>query len=232
MHWIDPNYLPRKDGIVERFLVNPHGEIDGLLLMDGLEVHVPPHLDAELRAAVQPGAAIAVFGVRPHGVEMISAVAIEAGPGRVIADNGPSKKEHGGHKADEAAGHKPEAKTPHPPMDAEGVVRRVLHGPKGEPRGVLLEDGRIVRVPPHDARERGAMMQPGARLAARGPSLTAHGVTVIEAKEVGATMASLQPVQPKPPKDGGKPHEAKPEKGGPHGAKPHDAKPPKLPKHA
>ncbi len=227
MHWIDPNHLPRTEGTVKRFLVNPHGEIDGLLLSDGLEVHVPPHLDAELRAAVQPGAAIAVFGVRPRGVEMISAVAIEAGPGRLIVDNGPPKKQHGGNETAEAAGHKPEAKAPHPPAEAEGLVQRVLHGPKGEPRGVLLEDGRIIRVPPHDAKERGALMQPGIRLAARGPGLTAHGVTVIDAKEVGATVASLQPVKPKPPKDGGKAHKTEP-----HEGKPHDAKPPKRPKHA
>jgi len=222
MHWIDPNYLPRVNGTVDRFLVNLHGEVDGLLLADGLEVHVPPHLDAELRAAVQPGAEIGVFSVRPHGVEVISAVAIEIGPGRLIADNGPPKKQHGGNETDATAGHRPEAKASHPPADAEGVVQRVLHGPRGEPRGILLEDGRIIRVPPHDAKERGAVMQPGARLAARGPGLTAHGVTVIDAKEVGATMASLQPVKPKPLKHGGKPHEAKP----------HDARLPKRPKHA
>jgi hypothetical protein len=197
MHWIDPSYLPQTDGTVERFLVNPHGEIDGLLLVDGLEVHVPPRLDAGLRAAVQPGTAIAVFGVRSHGVEMISAVAIKARPGCLIADNGPPKKKHDGHEADEAAGHKPEAKVFHPPMGAEGVVRRMLHGPKGEPRGVLLNDGRAIRVPPHSARER------------------------------GATMASLQPVKPTPLKDDGKPRAAKPEKGRPHGGKPHDAEPPK-----
>lgn len=194
MHGIDPNYLPRINGTVDRFLVNPHGEVDGLLLAGGLEVHVPPHLDVELRAAVQPGAAIGVFGVRPHGVEMIAAVAIEAGLGRLIVDNEPPKKERGSDDAGGTAGHKLKAKAAHSPMDAEGIVQRVLHGPKGEARGALLEDGRIIRMPPHDARKRGALMQSGSYLAARGPGLTAHDVTVIDAKEVGASMDSLQPV--------------------------------------
>ncbi len=29
MHWIDPDCLPEVKGTVERFLLNPHGEIDG-----------------------------------------------------------------------------------------------------------------------------------------------------------------------------------------------------------
>jgi len=29
MHWIDPDCLPETKGKVERFILNPHGEIDG-----------------------------------------------------------------------------------------------------------------------------------------------------------------------------------------------------------
>ncbi len=209
MHWIDPHYLPRINGVVDRFLINGHGEVDGLLLADGTEVHVPPHLDAELRAAAQPGAAIGVFGVRPQGVEMISAVAIEAGPGRLIADNGPPKRKHAGkgHANDDEGGHAPHAKPHRPQMEAEGTLQRVLYGPKGEARGALL--------------------QPGATLAARGPGVTVDGLQVVDAKEVGATLASLQPVRPKPPKDGSKP------KGGKHlGGKQRHGEDHKAPKHA
>ncbi len=99
-------------------------------------------------------------------------------------------------------------------MEVEGTVQRVLHGPKGEARGALLQDGRIVRLPLHDAKDRGALLQPGAALAARGPGLSVDGAVVIDAKEVGATLGSLEPVKPKPPK-GGK--HGKPKHGQPHG---------------
>ncbi len=191
MHWIDPDHLLKIEGTVDRFLINPHGEIDGILLTGGMEVHVPPHLSGEVRIAVKPGARITVFGVRPPHAEMIAAVAIEAGPGKRIVDNGPPKKEHGGPKHG--------AKPQHAPMDAEGIVRRSLHGPKGETRGALLEDGRIIRVPPHEAKDRESLLQAGARLAARGPGLTVDGATVIDAKELGASAASLNPVKPKKP---------------------------------
>ncbi len=197
MHWIDPDHLPKTEGTVDRFLINPHGEIDGILLAGDMEVHVPPHLSSEIRAAVKPGAAITVYGVRPRHAEMIAAVAIGAGAGQRIVDSGPPKEKHGEHGKKKHGRLKHDASAPHAPMEAEGTVRRSLHGPKGETRGALLEDGRIIRVPPHEAKECEPLLQPGAHLAARGPGLTADGATVIDAKEIGASTASLMPMRPK-----------------------------------
>ncbi len=211
MHWIDPDHLPKTEGTVDRFLINPHGEIDGILLASDVEVHVPPHLSSEIRAVVKPGAAITVYGVRPRHAEMIAAVAIEAGSGQRIVDNGPPKEKHGGHDKKEHDRPKHDARAPYAPMEAEGTVRRSLHGPKGETRGVLLEDGRIIRIPPHEAQECEPLLRLGACLAARGPGLTVDGATVIDAKELGASAASLKPVRPKKPEGDGKrpkPHKA------------------------
>ncbi len=195
MHWLNPDHLPKVVGTVDRFLINLHGQIDGILLTDEMEVHLPPHLSDQVRAAVTPGSSISIFGVRPREAEMIVAVAIETGSGHRIVDNGPPKEKHGD-------------KPQHLSMEVQGVVQRSLHGPKGEARGALLEDGRIVRVPPHEARQREALLRPGARLAARGPGLTVNGATVIDAKELGTSMASLEPVTPKEPKDKEKPLKA------------------------
>jgi len=48
MHWLDPDYLPETAGKAAQFLINPHGEIDGLLLDDGTEIHTPPHLSDKI----------------------------------------------------------------------------------------------------------------------------------------------------------------------------------------
>ena len=57
MHWIDHDFLPDICGTVERFIVNRHGEVDGLVLIYDpdrfLFVHLPPHLGAEMTAAVR-----------------------------------------------------------------------------------------------------------------------------------------------------------------------------------
>jgi len=199
MHWLDPDYLPEVSGTFERFLINAHGDADGMILTDGTEVHVPPHMSAELCAAIRAGenTKVRVRGVRPRGGDLIVAVAIETADGKRIVDTGPPK----GHY-DEEEPHKHVPKPKREPMDdAEGIVRRLLHGPRGEARGALLEDGRIIRVPPHEAERMAYLLSPGQTLAVRGVGLALALGTVIEAREIGASMDDLHPIKPKKPKD-------------------------------
>jgi hypothetical protein len=195
MHWLDPDYLPEVSGTFERFLINPHGDADGMILADGTEVHFPPHMAAELCAAILPGDAIKVRSVRPRGGDLIAAVAIETADGKRIVDDGPPK----GHD-DEEKPHEHAAKLNREPMDAEGIVRRRLHGPKGEARGALLEDGRIIRVPAHEAEPIAHLLSPAQTLAVRGEGLALALGTVIEAREIGASMDDLRPLKPEKPK--------------------------------
>jgi hypothetical protein len=199
MHWIDPHHLSETNGTVDRFLINPHGDADGLLLTDGTEVHFPPHMSRLVLAALKPGGAVKVRGVRPRGADMVAAVSLETADGTKIIDQGPPKEDHdhkrdGDHKAD-----KKDAADVRKPLEVEGVVKRVLHGPKGEKRGVLLEDGRIVRIPPHMAESLHDKLAPGHKLAARGEGLTNALGTVVAAQEIGASLATLHPVEPKKP---------------------------------
>jgi hypothetical protein len=112
MHWIDPDYLPEVTGTVDQFLVNKHGEADGFLLTDGGEVHVPPHLSSRLLREVRPGGKVRVRGVRPRGVQMVAAVAIDTEKGRIL-DEGPDVRE------DDDAFERAE----HSPMSAQGCRR-------------------------------------------------------------------------------------------------------------
>lgn len=51
-------------GIVEELAKNKHGDIDGLLLKDGIVVKFPPHQGEELEALVKPGDEVRVAGRR------------------------------------------------------------------------------------------------------------------------------------------------------------------------
>jgi hypothetical protein len=211
MHWIDPDYLPEITGIVDQFLVNKHGEADGFLLTDGGEVHVPPHLSSRLLRDVRPGSEVRVRGVRPRGVKMVAAVAIDTAKGRIL-DEGPEVRED-----DDAF-----ERARHSPMRAEGVVKQAIHGPKGEKRGAVLEDGRIIRLPPHEAKRFSELLRKGARIAVHGDGATTSFGTVVEAREIGASAATVKPVEAKKPKHGpdhkGAVHDRK--RGGPkHGPK-------------
>jgi hypothetical protein len=126
---------------------------------------------------------------------MIAAVAIETADGRRIVDDGPSKDHEGEEKARKHA-----AKADRKPMQAEGVVQRALHGPKGEVRGALLEDGRMIRFPAHEAEGISELLYPGAHLAIRGEGLATEFGTVIEAREFGASDDNFRSFKPKKPK--------------------------------
>jgi hypothetical protein len=189
MHWIDPDYLPEVVGTIDLFLINKHGEADGFLMTDGCEVHVPPHLSPRLLREVRPGSEVRVRGVRPRAIAMIAAVAIDTAKGRLL-DEGPD------HRPDDDKFE--QAK--HAPMSVQGIVRQPIHGPKGEIRGAVLEDGRIIRLPPHEAERLSDLLITGRVIAAKGNSATTSFGTVIEAKEIGPSDDALKAVEAKKPK--------------------------------
>ena len=191
MHWIDPEYLPEITGTVDQFLVNKHGEADGFLLTDGGEVHVPPHLSSRLLRDVHPGSMVRVRGIRPRGVEMVAAVAIDTAKGRIL-DEGPDVREDDNDFE----------RAKHSPMSAQGVVKQVIHGPKGETRGAVLEDGRIIRLPPHEAERFTELLKKGAKISVNGDGATTSFGTVVEAREIGASADTMKSVGAKGPKHG------------------------------
>jgi hypothetical protein len=197
MHWLDPDRLPEHAADFERFLINAHGAADGMILSDGTEVHFPPHMSAALCAAIPAGEKqmVRIRGVRPRRGDVLAAVAIETVDGKRIVDNGPPKV----HEEKGKPG-KGEAKPKREPMRAQGNIRRLLHGPKGEVRGALLDNGTIIRVPAGEAERIAPLLSPGRMLAVRGEGLVLELGTVIEAREVGPSAEELQPLKPKKPK--------------------------------
>jgi hypothetical protein len=199
MHWIDPDHLPEAVRTVDRFLVNKHGEADGFLLTDGGEVHVPPHLSPLLLRDVRPGSEVRIRGVCPRGAGMIAAVAIDTGKGRVL-DQGPEQR------TDDSEFEKPKRA----PMSVQGIVKRPIHGPKGEARGAVLEDGRIIRLPPHEAERLLNLLLKGKKIVAHGEGATTSFGTVVEAKKIGASAAAMSLAAHKKPKH--RPERKKPKK--------------------
>ena len=59
----DPGQLPAIQGRVGQYSLTPRGDVDGLILADGTEVHMPPHLGTQFSGnlALLRGAA------RAHG---------------------------------------------------------------------------------------------------------------------------------------------------------------------
>jgi hypothetical protein len=197
MHWIDPDSLPEIAGTLERFVLNPRGEVDGFVMtgqtQSAILVHTPPHMGPEITSHIKPGDEVAVRGVRPRGVELIAAVAISNPNGRKIVDRGP-------HDHDEESAHH-RKKPDHKKSAVHGKVRLSLFGPIGELRGALLTDGTVIHVGPKEADKVTNLLAPGADLAVAGDALeTEHG-RVVHAREIGSRPGDLRPVKPEKLKD-------------------------------
>jgi len=170
----DPAQLPEFKGKVAQYTLSPRGEVDGLILADGTEVQVPPHLSSALVFSIKPGDQISIRGLKARAVPMIAAVTLTSASGVVVGG-----EPMGGHMGEG------------PRMEVSGKVKAALHTPKGDVNGVLLEDGTTVRMWPRAASKLGDQLKPGATIVVRGFGVTSPLGKSIAALEVGPSADKL-----------------------------------------
>ncbi len=176
MHWLDPEVLPRASGRIAHYTVNAHGDVDGCILDDGRQVHVPPHMGSALTRLVPVGDFIEVRFVKPRDADVLAAVSVADASGKAIVDGGPSA----------GRGHPPAKRAPpsRRPMHVAGRVRRTLYAPKGEICGAVLDDGTQLRVDPKANAELADYFATDAAVEAWGEGLKRKGVTVVDVHEI------------------------------------------------
>jgi hypothetical protein len=86
----DATQLRETKGAVKQYTLTPRGDVDGLILTDGTEIKLPPHLTAQVVFAVKPGDAVLVRGLRAHALPLVDAVSVtNFVTGVTVTDNGP-----------------------------------------------------------------------------------------------------------------------------------------------
>jgi hypothetical protein len=178
----DPAQLPEVKGKVAQYLVNPRGDVDGLMLADGTEIHIPPFASTEVAVTVKPGDAVTIHGLKARAVPMVAAASIQNDATGTLVTIAPPHA-HGGMGS---------------PMELTGKIKAQLHEPRGGVNGVLLEDGGIVRLPPPEAQRLAAQLTPGATLMAKGDGYTGPLGRVVAAREIGPDAAHLTKVAAPP----------------------------------
>ena len=192
----DLSQLPATHGTVRFFTLTPRGDVDGFVLADGTQVHLPPHLSAQLEAAVKVGDAVTVRGLRAAAAPMVAAMSVTGDAnGQTVVDNGPDSRRPG-PGPDRGPGAPP---APAAVGEVSGKVLIALHGPRGELNGAILEDGTALRLPPPEAARLSDMLQPGGMVVAQGRAVTNAFGRVVEVRGIGATRDTLQQVQAPPP---------------------------------
>ena len=78
-HEKDTSGKDELSGKVTKFLYNPHGDTDGLLL-DGLhQVHYPPHLSADVLTGVKIGDKVTAHGTKTPKTDLFVATSLTCG---------------------------------------------------------------------------------------------------------------------------------------------------------
>ncbi len=177
-------------GTVHQFELTPSGEVEGLILNNGTEVHLPSHLTAQLTAAVRPGDQVRVRGWQSATPDFVIGSSVtDARTGQTVVDQGPP----------------PPGTMPPPPPPGQpalgaqwatmqGRVVQYIHGPKGDINGVLLDNGMELKLPPPAAYQVSVWVQPGQTITAQGYVLSNAFGRVMNVQAVGPSPQSLAQV--------------------------------------
>jgi hypothetical protein len=168
----DSSQLPETRGVVKQYTLTPRGDVDGLILNDGTQVALPPHLTSQIVFAVRPNDTIAIHGLRARALPLIEAASVtNLVTGESVVDKGPPG---GGSE-----------------QTISGKIVTQLYGKRGEVNGALLDSGTLLRLPPPEAERLLDVIQPGQSVTVRGVTLKTALGTVVDASAIGGSPDQL-----------------------------------------
>jgi hypothetical protein len=177
---------PVAEGIVTRYLLDPRGEIEGLMLQDGTQMHITSRAADKLVQAIKPGQHVRVHGRRQGDMPLVQAdVIFNASTGTIFTV--PFRLDFPIPEQDQHLSMTE--------MKAEGTVEALLfHALKGVVQGMLLSDGTQVRLPPDINEELRNSFRVGEQVAAEGNGTTNEYGRCLEALSIsvnGGKMTAL-----------------------------------------
>jgi hypothetical protein len=179
----DSSQLPETRGTIRQYTLTPRGDVDGLILTDGTEVKLPPHLTGQIVFAVRPGDTVSIRGLRARAIPLIDATSItNVATGKGVVDNGPPDR----------AGYE---------QAFSGRIASTLHGKRGEVNGALLEDGTVLRLPPPEAERLESWLRSGQTVSVRGDVFDTALGRVIDVRALGTSPEQMTELAgPRPPR--------------------------------
>jgi hypothetical protein len=168
---------PVADGVVDRYLLNPRGDINGLLLRDGSQMHVTLRAAQDLTKAIQPGDHVRVHGRRASGSPLVKP--------DVIINVTDGKSFTVPYRLDLPMPPR-EARPTLTELNAAGTIDVLLYDPLKEVvNGALLSDGTQFRLPPDVGENFHASLQKDMAIEVRGYGIATPYGTALEAFAIG-----------------------------------------------
>jgi hypothetical protein len=175
---------------VARFLTNPDGDVDGFLTSDGALVRFPPHMSAQLTSAVRAGDAVQISGWRDAGGNLKAQRITDTRSGQQLVDQPPLPGTRPMPRELRGAGLSR--------LSVQGQVAHITTAPRGEPDGVILADGTVIKLTPPVAQQFASLVQTGAKVSAQGYGTRNQYGTALQATAFGAP-GNLTPLYDRAP---------------------------------
>lgn len=169
------------EGVVHKFLINPTGEIEGLLLDGGQLVHVSLALSPQLGESLKVGDRVQLEGEKLPDGEIRASAIVDVKDRVRLVERISSPHSGGRHEALK-------------PMKVQGRIARVFLGPSRDLNQVLLSDGSQIRVPREAAVALRGEFKAGSEFAAEGMGTQNQYGRSMEATAIGTSLAALRPI--------------------------------------
>lgn len=182
--WFDPTQLPSYSGRLERWLVNPAGEVDRGLFREGTQFVFPPSEAEALMRAIEPGGPICVWGIRARSAPVVLMLAwarANADPASFVERPAWFVAQDGGRV----------------PQRLSGRILAPLLTPRGEGMGVILAEGGAIHLAVEAHRALGDLLATGEFIIAEGPGSARDGRVALEARTIGREPGAMRPVPPR-----------------------------------
>jgi hypothetical protein len=176
------------EGTVSQYLLNPRGEVDGLLLDDLTVIKFPPHLARELVQVIKPKERVRANGHLEAERLLKGHVIANPLTGRAIREIKPTPPERAG------------AVGPLQPLSVAGTIRLVRRNPHGDTDGVVLADGTLLHFPPHAGRQFADLLREGQGITALGFGTVNDLGKTIAVAMLGRSAGPLALIEPPPVK--------------------------------
>ena len=177
---------PVADGVIERYVLDPRGEVEGLLLADGAHMYVTSRAADQLLRALKPGDHVRVYGRRKNDERLVQPDVIKnltQGTTFIVPLrlDLPMQEQERHLSVTE--------------MHATGTIRVLLyHALKGIVQGMVLSDDTQIRLPPDTSEDLRRSLQVGQSVTIKGNGTKNQFGRAIEAVAIGRDNALLVPL--------------------------------------
>ena len=174
---------PVADGVIERYVLDPRGEVEGLLLTDGSHMYVTSRAAETLLRALKPGDHVWVYGRRKQEERLVQPDVIKnltRGTTFIVPLRLDLPMQEQEHRLSVTE------------MQATGTIRVLLyHALKGIVQGMILSDDTQIRLPPDTSGELRRSLHVGDSVTIKGNGTRNEFGRAIEAVAIGRDNDSL-----------------------------------------